>query len=83
MNVLLKQFPSPRGLIDRKCTTKNGYQKLIQKVENTTQALSFERMISDKGHLRLSPQDFPIGSAFRRFSAFGPADSVTLLREAG
>lgn len=40
-------------------------------------------MISDKGHLRLSPQDFPIGSAFRCFSAFGPADSVTLLREAG
>lgn len=59
------------------------YQKLIQKVENTTQALSFKRMISDKGHLRLSPQDFPIGSAFRFFSAFGPADSVTLLREAG
>lgn len=59
------------------------YQKLIQKVENTTQALSFKRMISDKRHLRLSPQDFPIGSAFRCFSAFGPADSVTLLREAG
>ena len=56
---------------------------MIQKVENSTQTLSFKRMISDKGHLRLSPQDFPIGSAFRCFSAFGPADSVTLLREAG
>lgn len=56
---------------------------MIQKVENTTKALSFKRMISDKGHLRLSPQDFPIGSAFRFFSPFGPADSVTLLREAG